>query len=128
MLNFAATPAIIGAFAAAGWRRFTRLEDTMKVSLTAAFALCSLTAYAQGGFGPPSGPIPSAQGGIVWYGMLRTGIGMMIISWTEPMTADVQIAGQDNQVLRGFVAMGRVANTRSQLAKHYSVATFAVER
>ena len=23
--------------------------------------------------GPPSGPIPSAQGGIVWYGALREG-------------------------------------------------------
>ena len=24
--------------------------------------------------GPPSGPVPSAQGGIVWYGTLRAGV------------------------------------------------------
>lgn len=30
MVNFAAALAIIGVFAAAGWRRFTRSEDTMK--------------------------------------------------------------------------------------------------
>ena len=35
--------------------------------------LCSGIAGAQPP-GPPSGPIPSAQGGIVWYGTLRAGL------------------------------------------------------
>jgi len=46
----------------------------MKSTFTAAFALCALSGFALGqGFGPPAGPIPSAQGGIVWYGTLKAG-------------------------------------------------------
>ena len=39
----------------------------------AALALFAGAAHGQG-FGPPAGPIPSAQGGIVWYGTLKAGI------------------------------------------------------
>lgn len=39
----------------------------------AATMVLSGVAHAQPG-GPPSGPIPSGQGGIVWYGTLRAGV------------------------------------------------------
>ena len=44
-----------------------------KTGLVLALSIMNTAALAQG-FGPPPGPIPSAQGGIVWYGTLRTGL------------------------------------------------------
>ncbi len=43
-------------------------------SLAVLLMLAANCAAAQDPFGPPAGPIPSAQGGIVWYGTLRTGL------------------------------------------------------
>lgn len=49
----------------------------VKAAFLAVSLLACTTATAQRPGGPPglpSGPIPSAQGGIVWYGSLRQGV------------------------------------------------------
>jgi hypothetical protein len=48
----------------------------MGAFLAVSLAVCTAgNAQRPGGPpGPPSGPIPSAQGGIVWYGNLRQGV------------------------------------------------------
>ena len=44
-----------------------------RTALAAMLVLLAGRSVGQG-FGPPPGPIPSAQGGIVWYGTLKAGL------------------------------------------------------
>jgi hypothetical protein len=60
------------------WRIDSR-EDDMRFGWIVGLSVlaCAAAVLAQGPGGPPGpveGPLPSHQGGIVWYGTLRSGI------------------------------------------------------